>query len=73
MQPPGASLQITRQQLADELRATLTSTHRFSQYCLPLLIEKISSDLQAAKQDSLQTLVSSCPYCLLTLDSLVTA
>lgn len=56
-QPPGDVFQITRQQLVDELRAVMSSTVRFSQYCVPLLIEKISSDLQSAKQDSFATLV----------------
>ena len=57
-QPPGDVFQITKQQLVDELRAVMSSTAKFSQYCIPLLIEKISSDLQSAKQDSFATLVS---------------
>ncbi|XP_067948413.1 MMS19 nucleotide excision repair protein homolog [Watersipora subatra] len=58
--PPGQAFQITKEELADQLRAAMAATPRFSQYCLPLLIEKISSDLQSAKQDSFKTLVSCC-------------
>ena len=48
---------ITKEDLIRELRYCLASTPKFAQYCLPLLLEKLTSDLKSAKIDSLQTLV----------------
>ena len=48
---------ITKEDLIQELRYCLASTPKFAQYCLPLLLEKLTSDLKSAKIDSLQTLV----------------
>ncbi|XP_063290261.1 MMS19 nucleotide excision repair protein homolog isoform X1 [Pelobates fuscus] len=51
---------ITREDLMLGLRAVLTSTPRFAEFLLPLLIEKMDSDIQSAKLDSLQTLTAAC-------------
>ncbi|KAK3559804.1 hypothetical protein QTP86_020786 [Hemibagrus guttatus] len=49
---------ITQQDLILALRAVLTGTARFAEFLLPLLIEKLDSDVQNAKVDSLQTLAA---------------
>ncbi|XP_067657510.1 MMS19 nucleotide excision repair protein homolog [Haliotis asinina] len=51
---------ITRAELITALRGCLTASPKFGQYCLPLLIEKISSDIQSAKIDSFETLAVCC-------------
>ncbi|XP_040217149.1 MMS19 nucleotide excision repair protein homolog [Rana temporaria] len=51
---------ITREDLILGLRAVLAATPRFAEYFLPLLIEKMDSDVQNAKLDSLQTLAAAC-------------
>jgi len=66
MQPPRASLLVFRQQLVEQQRATLTSTHIFSQYCLDMITRTMAIKCHTVKQYLLQTLVSSCPSCLLT-------
>uniref|UniRef100_A0A3B4X687 MMS19 nucleotide excision repair protein n=1 Tax=Seriola lalandi dorsalis TaxID=1841481 RepID=A0A3B4X687_SERLL len=47
---------ITKEELIEELRAVLTGTPKFAEFLLPLIIEKLDSDVQSAKHDSLQTL-----------------
>uniref|UniRef100_A0A3Q0SX19 MMS19 nucleotide excision repair protein n=1 Tax=Amphilophus citrinellus TaxID=61819 RepID=A0A3Q0SX19_AMPCI len=49
---------ITREELIQALRAVLTGTPKFAEFLLPLLIEKLDSDVQSAKLDSLQTLAA---------------
>ena len=39
------------------LRKCLSSTNKFAEYCLPLLQEKLDSDLTSAKMDALHTMV----------------
>ncbi|XP_043911515.1 MMS19 nucleotide excision repair protein homolog [Protopterus annectens] len=51
---------ITQEELVLSLRAVLTATSQFAEFFLPLLIEKLDSDVQSAKLDSLQTLTSCC-------------
>ncbi|KAM3913040.1 MMS19 nucleotide excision repair protein homolog [Leptodactylus fuscus] len=51
---------ITREDLILSLRAVLASTPRFAEFLLPLLIEKMDSDIQSAKVDALQTLTAAC-------------
>ncbi|XP_030058755.1 MMS19 nucleotide excision repair protein homolog [Microcaecilia unicolor] len=58
--PPSDPHGITREDLIVSLRAVLASTPSFAEFLLPLLIEKMDSDLQSAKLDSLQTLNASC-------------
>ncbi|KAM4636249.1 MMS19 nucleotide excision repair protein homolog isoform 2-T2 [Discoglossus pictus] len=58
--PPSDPHGITREDLILGLRAVLASTPRFAEFLLPLLIEKIDSDVQSAKLDSFQTLTASC-------------
>ncbi|XP_050396274.2 MMS19 nucleotide excision repair protein homolog isoform X1 [Patella vulgata] len=54
--PPDNPHGITKEDLVLSLRACLASTPLFGEYCLPLLLEKLTSDIQSAKIDSLQTL-----------------
>ncbi|KAJ1140987.1 hypothetical protein NDU88_007324 [Pleurodeles waltl] len=51
---------ITKEDLINSLRAVLTSTPQFAEFLLPLLIEKMDSDVQGAKLDSLETLNACC-------------
>uniref|UniRef100_A0AAQ6IGW3 MMS19 nucleotide excision repair protein n=1 Tax=Anabas testudineus TaxID=64144 RepID=A0AAQ6IGW3_ANATE len=55
--PPNDPHGITKEQLIQALRAVLAGTPKFAEFLLPLLIEKLDSDVQSAKLDSLQTLV----------------
>ncbi|NXK95056.1 MMS19 protein, partial [Formicarius rufipectus] len=58
--PPNDPHGIQREDLILSLRAILASTPLFAEFLLPLLIEKLDSDLQSAKLDSLQTLTACC-------------
>ncbi|NXC22010.1 MMS19 protein, partial [Corythaeola cristata] len=58
--PPNDPHGIQREDLILSLRSVLASTPQFAEFLLPLLIEKIDSDLQSAKLDSLQTLTACC-------------
>ncbi|NWX11750.1 MMS19 protein, partial [Aegotheles bennettii] len=58
--PPNDPHGIQREDLILSLRAVLASTPQFAEFLLPLLIEKMDSDLQNAKLDSLQTLTACC-------------
>ncbi|XP_067100603.1 MMS19 nucleotide excision repair protein homolog [Osmerus mordax] len=57
--PPNDPHGITKEELILTLRAVLTGTPSFAEFLLPLIIEKLDSDVQSAKLDSLQTL-SAC-------------
>ncbi|KAF7650556.1 hypothetical protein LDENG_00123550 [Lucifuga dentata] len=57
--PPSDPHGITREELIKALRAVLAGTPRFAEFLLPLIIEKLDSDVQSAKLDSLQTLAAS--------------
>ncbi|XP_073239400.1 MMS19 nucleotide excision repair protein homolog isoform X2 [Porites lutea] len=69
---------IKKDDLVSSLRKCLASTNQFAPFCLPLLMEKLSSDITDAKIDSLLTL-SAClevyqsTYLLEYLESLWTA
>ncbi|XP_060063604.1 MMS19 nucleotide excision repair protein homolog [Ylistrum balloti] len=54
--PPGDPHGITKDDLILGLRSCLAASRQFGQYCCPLLLEKLSSDVISAKVDSLQTL-----------------
>ncbi|XP_055756034.1 MMS19 nucleotide excision repair protein homolog isoform X2 [Salvelinus fontinalis] len=56
--PPNDPHGITQEELILTLRAVLTGTPRFAEFLLPLIIEKLDSDVQSAKVDSLQTLTA---------------
>uniref|UniRef100_A0A4W3IDE9 MMS19 nucleotide excision repair protein n=1 Tax=Callorhinchus milii TaxID=7868 RepID=A0A4W3IDE9_CALMI len=58
--PPNDPHGISQEELILSLRAILASTPRFAEFLLPLLIEKLDSDVQPAKVDSLQTLTACC-------------
>ncbi|XP_074518694.1 MMS19 nucleotide excision repair protein homolog [Halichoeres trimaculatus] len=57
--PPNDPHGITREELIQTLRNVLTGTPKFAEFLLPLIIEKLDSDVQSAKLDSLQTLAAS--------------
>ncbi|XP_041370234.1 MMS19 nucleotide excision repair protein homolog [Gigantopelta aegis] len=54
--PVSDSNKITREDLIVALRGCLAASSKFAPFCLPLILEKLSSDVQSAKIDSLQTL-----------------
>nr|XP_019939048.1 PREDICTED: MMS19 nucleotide excision repair protein homolog isoform X2 [Paralichthys olivaceus] len=56
--PPNDPHGITKEDLIEALRAVLSGTPKFAEFLLPLIIEKLDSDVQSAKLDSLQTLTS---------------
>ncbi|XP_044035468.1 MMS19 nucleotide excision repair protein homolog isoform X1 [Siniperca chuatsi] len=56
--PPNDPHGITKEELIQTLRDVLTGTPRFAEFLLPLIIEKLDSDVQSAKLDSLQTLTA---------------
>ncbi|XP_071948228.1 MMS19 nucleotide excision repair protein homolog [Antedon mediterranea] len=49
---------VTTQELILGLRKCLSATSKFAQFCLPMLMEKVSSDIPSAKLDSFQTLTA---------------
>lgn len=56
--PPNDPHGITKEELIQTLRDALTGTPKFAEFLLPLIIEKLDSDVQSAKLDSLQTLTA---------------
>ncbi|KAJ0060171.1 hypothetical protein NL108_004016, partial [Boleophthalmus pectinirostris] len=56
--PPNDPHGITKEELILALRSILTGTPKFAEFLLPLIIEKVDSDVQSAKLDSLQTLAA---------------
>ncbi|XP_020739137.2 MMS19 nucleotide excision repair protein homolog isoform X3 [Odocoileus virginianus] len=58
--PPNDPHGIQREDLILSLRAVLASTPCFAEFLLPLLIEKVDSEILSAKLDSLQTLNACC-------------
>ncbi|KAA8581184.1 hypothetical protein FQN60_002765 [Etheostoma spectabile] len=57
--PPNDPHGITKEELIQMLRDVLTGTPRFAEFLLPLIIEKLDSDVQSSKLDSLQTLTAA--------------
>ncbi|XP_078589095.1 MMS19 nucleotide excision repair protein homolog [Branchiostoma floridae x Branchiostoma japonicum] len=49
---------VTREDLVLGLRQVLAATSKFAQFCVPMLLEKLSSDVTSAKLDSLHTLAA---------------
>ncbi|KAF6317559.1 MMS19-like protein, cytosolic iron-sulfur assembly component [Rhinolophus ferrumequinum] len=58
--PPNDPYGIQREDLVLSLQAVLASTAQFAEFLLPLLIEKVDSEILSAKLDSLQTLNACC-------------
>jgi len=58
--PAGVTSTVTRQQLSTALLNAMTASPLIGKFCLPLLIEKLSSDVVRAKIDSLQLLIQCC-------------
>ncbi|CAL1604897.1 unnamed protein product [Knipowitschia caucasica] len=56
--PPNDPHGITKEELILALRSILTGTPVFAEFLLPLIIEKVDSDVQSSKLDSLQTLAA---------------
>lgn len=48
---------ITRDMLAEKLEACLCGSKNFAEHCIPLLLEKLESELVVAKLDSLRLLI----------------
>ncbi|XP_041476664.1 MMS19 nucleotide excision repair protein homolog [Lytechinus variegatus] len=59
--PPNDPYGISREKLAQSLKTCLSSTPKFAQFCLPMIMEKLSSDLQTARLDSYQLLQACAP------------
>ncbi|XP_025095923.1 MMS19 nucleotide excision repair protein homolog isoform X2 [Pomacea canaliculata] len=59
--PPNDPHGITRDDLRLALQHVMSATPLFAQYCYPLLLEKMSSDVQSAKVDALKTLIACLP------------
>jgi len=55
---PGKESPITNKDLVEGLRLVLSSTRLFAKYCIPLMLEKLESDLESAKMDSMITLTA---------------
>ena len=51
---------VTKEQLSLALLNAMTASHWFAPFCLPLLLEKLSSNVTGAKLDSLQMLLRCC-------------
>ena len=58
-QMPNTPNGITRDDLADALLPCLIASPDFTEFCIPLLLEKLDSQLRVAKLDSLRVLVSN--------------
>lgn len=57
--PSGENINVTREDLAEKLMPCLCAVPEFADYCLPLVIDKLSSTLMVAKLDSLNLLRES--------------
>ncbi|XP_065833748.1 MMS19 nucleotide excision repair protein homolog isoform X2 [Oscarella lobularis] len=58
--PPNDPHGITKDGLVLGLRRCLAATGKFAKFCVPLLIEKLTSNVKSAKVDSLLTLNACC-------------
>jgi len=58
-QMPNTPNGITRDDLAAALLPCLIASPDFTEFCIPLLLEKLDSQLRVAKLDSLRMLVSN--------------
>ncbi|KAK3603029.1 hypothetical protein CHS0354_037777 [Potamilus streckersoni] len=56
--PPNDPFGIKKEDLILGLRGCLSASPKFAEFCLPLLVEKLTSDIVSAKIDSLQTLTA---------------
>eukprot|EP00105_Crassostrea_gigas_P019962 XP_011438612.1 PREDICTED: MMS19 nucleotide excision repair protein homolog [Crassostrea gigas] len=57
--PPNDEFRITREDLISGLRGCLSASPEFGPLCVPLLLDKMQSDVQSAILDSLLTLAES--------------
>ena len=57
--PSGVVASVTKEQLQQSLRTAITH-HTLTQWTLELILEKLDSDLDSAKIDSLETLIELC-------------
>lgn len=58
--PAGDTTGITREGIAEMLHAVLAGSHHLAELLVPLLLEKLSSTRQLAKQDAIALLVAAC-------------
>ncbi|XP_033632616.1 MMS19 nucleotide excision repair protein homolog isoform X2 [Asterias rubens] len=59
--PPNDPHGISTDSLIQGLRGCLAGTPKFAEFCLPLLMEKLASELQSAKIDAFETLAACAP------------
>ncbi|XP_059147306.1 MMS19 nucleotide excision repair protein homolog [Physella acuta] len=59
--PPNDSHGITKKDLVEALRKCLTASGELAQYCLPLFLEKMTSDVQEARKDAFVSLAQGAP------------
>ncbi|RUS82896.1 hypothetical protein EGW08_009361 [Elysia chlorotica] len=59
--PPNNPHGITKEELVIALRKCFGATSQFAEYSIPLLLEKMTSDLQSARLDSFLTLAECAP------------
>ncbi|KAH9524929.1 hypothetical protein Btru_028300 [Bulinus truncatus] len=65
--PPNDPHGISKDDLVKGLRRCLAATADFAEYCLPLLLEKMTSDLQEARKEAMFTLVGADKEAMFTL------
>ncbi len=58
---PNDPLPFTPEELKKSLREVISSTSAFAQYAVPVIIEKLTSDVAAAKLDSMETISACAP------------
>ncbi|XP_037079500.1 MMS19 nucleotide excision repair protein homolog [Pollicipes pollicipes] len=58
--PEGSAHGVTRQMLADALADVMACSGQFAEFCVPLALEKLNSDLTQAKLDAADLLVLCC-------------
>jgi len=58
--PADLTTTVTKEQLSTALLKSMTASPLFGPFCLPLLLEKLSSNMVAAKVDSLQMIIYCC-------------
>ena len=68
--PPDDPYGVTAEELKTALRDILASTPEFAPYCIPLLLDKLSSDSAAARFDAMEAIAACMPvYGILPLAS----
>ncbi|XP_064631071.1 MMS19 nucleotide excision repair protein homolog [Lineus longissimus] len=58
--PPNDPFGVKKESLVLGLRKCMASTPLFAEYCLPLILEKLTSDVMNSKLEALYTLTAAC-------------